>query len=94
DYSVHVYSRFRQGIMEGYSPEDAMRATIANTGRAVALNALAVAAGFAVMLLSEFPPLQQFGALIALTMAVSAGGALTILPASLLAVARRRSLAP
>ncbi len=90
DYSVHVYSRFRQGIAEGHSPEEAMGSTIANTGRAVALNALAVAVGFAVMFLSEFPPLRHFGALIALTMLVSAGGALTILPASLLAVARRR----
>lgn len=90
DYSVHVYSRFRQGMAEGHSPEEAMGSTIANTGRAVALNALAVAVGFAVMLLSEFPPLRHFGVLIALTMLVSAGGALTILPASLLAVARRR----
>ncbi len=33
DYSVHVYSRFRQGIAEGHSPEEAMGSTIANTGR-------------------------------------------------------------
>ena len=24
DYSVHAYSRFRQGIAEGHSPEEAM----------------------------------------------------------------------
>ncbi|MEA4884994.1 MAG: MMPL family transporter [Clostridia bacterium] len=88
DYSVHVYSRFRQGIANGLSGEDAIRDTISNTGQAVVLNAGAVALGFAVLLFSKFPPLRQFGMLIAATMAVSAGGALSILPVILLAVRR------
>jgi len=37
------------------------------------------------MLASKFPPVRQFGTLIAVTMAVSATGALSLLPVTLLA---------
>jgi predicted RND superfamily exporter protein len=89
DYGIHVYSRFRQGMGQGMSPEAAMHATIANTGRAIMTNALAVTAGFAVLLLSVFPPLRHFGGLVAVTMIISSIGSLTILPALLLAVRRK-----
>ncbi|MEA4883912.1 MAG: MMPL family transporter [Clostridia bacterium] len=89
DYSIHIYSRFREASLRGKSPSDALRETIATTGRAVVLNAGAVAAGFVVLMLSSFPPLRNFGGLIALTMATSSIGALTLLPALLLAARRR-----
>jgi len=42
-----------------------------------------VGAGFAVLLLSQFKPLNYFGLLIALTMFTSSVGALTIVPMAL-----------
>lgn len=91
DYSVHIYTSYSQRLAAGAAPREAMRATIAYTGRAVVLNAVAVAAGFLVMLTSEFPPVRQFGLLISVTMVVSSLGALTVLPA-MLVWARERSL--
>lgn len=85
DYSIHVYNRYSEGLRSGLTPDDAIHVTISNTGIAVALNALSVAAGFMVMLASKFPPVRQFGTLIAVTMAVSATGALSLLPVTLLA---------
>ena len=85
DYSIHIYNRFSEGLTNGLAPAEAIHDTISNTGIAVALNALSVAAGFMVMLASRFPPVRQFGTLIAVTMAVSAAGALSLLPVTLLA---------
>jgi len=85
DYSIHVYNRYSEGLRGGLTPDEAVHVTISNTGIAVALNALSVAAGFMVMLASKFPPVRQFGTLIAVTMAVSATGALSLLPVTLLA---------
>lgn len=85
DYSIHVYNRYSEGLRGGLTPDEAIHVTISNTGIAVALNALSVAAGFMVMLASKFPPVRQFGTLIAVTMAVSATGALSLLPVTLLA---------
>nr|MBO2470906.1 hypothetical protein [Bacillota bacterium] len=72
------------------SPREAAVTTLATTGRAVLLNAAAVAAGFLVLLLSTFPPLRTFGFLIALTMGVSSAAALTVLPALLVLASERK----
>lgn len=93
DYSIHVYNRFTEGLRNGLTPDEAIHITISNTGVAVALNALSVAAGFIVMLASKFPPVRQFGALIAVTMVVSSAGALSLLPVTLIAASRRTSKA-
>src|SRR5690606_16001025 len=92
DYSIHVYSRYREESVHGRGPRDAAITTLATTGRAVLLNAAAVAAGFLVLLLSVFPPLRVFGFLVALTMGVSSAAALTVLPALLLATDGARAV--
>lgn len=79
DYSIHVYSRYREETQAGRSPREAAVVTLATTGRAVLMNAVAVAAGLLVLLLSTFPPLRVFGFLTALTMGVAASAALTVL---------------
>lgn len=90
DYSIHVYSRYSEERRAGRPPQAAAMATLATTGRAVLLNAAAVAAGFLVLLLSTFPPLRTFGFLVALTMGVSSAAALTVLPALLVRAEERR----
>lgn len=89
DYSVHVYTRYTQNLAAGAAPRQAMLSTIVYTGQAVVVNAVSVAAGFIVTLTSKFPPVRQFGALISFTMAVSALGALTLLPVLLVAASER-----
>ncbi|MDI3280811.1 MAG: MMPL family transporter [Bacillota bacterium] len=89
DYSVHVFSRFREELLAGKPPLEAARATVLTVGEAVVYNALAVFAGFALLLWSEFRPVQYFGGLTALTMVVSMAGALLILPALLAVVYTR-----
>ncbi len=89
DYGIHIYNRYSEGLRCGLTPDEAVHDTISNTGIAVALNAISVAAGFIVMLTSRFPPVRQFGTLIAVTMVVSAAGALSLLPVTLIAASKR-----
>ncbi len=84
DYTIHFISRYRLEIEEGESPESAVIGATRTTGQAISFNAIAVAIGFGVLLASSFTPIATLGALVALTMVLSAGSALTLLPAALL----------
>ena len=64
-----------------------------STGRAVLINALAVMAGFLVIVASELIILKHFGALCALSIGLTALGALTIYPVLILTF-DRRTIAP
>jgi len=92
DYSIHVYSRYREEVEAGRSAAEAVVVTLATTGRAVLLNAAAVATGLLVLLLSAFPPLRIFGALAALTMGVASAGAMTVLTALLVRIDQARQV--
>lgn len=83
DYAIHFISRFRREMQSGETAERALQATIQTTGRGIAYNALALALGFAVLLLSSFKGTSNFGLLIAMTMVISALSAFTIIPALL-----------
>jgi len=54
------------------------------SGKAILINALAVATGFLVFLFSTFQSQIMLGILVAATMALSSLGALTLLPALIL----------
>ncbi len=84
DYTIHFISRYRQGLEEGESPENAVINSTRTTGQAISYNVIAVAAGFGVLIASSFTPIATLGALVALTMVLSGGSALTLLPAALL----------
>ena len=84
DYTIHFISRYRLQLEGGESPESAVIAATRTTGQAIFFNAIAVAIGFGVLLASSFTPIATLGALVALTMVLSAGSALTLLPAALL----------
>lgn len=89
DYTVHFLSKYRRERREGVEPQDAVSETIRTTGRAIIYNAVAVAAGFAVLLFSSFGPIATLGALVAVTMGISAIAALTLLPAALLMMKKK-----
>lgn len=90
DYTVHFLSRFHRGRSEGHKATEAVAETIQTTGKAIVFNVLAVAAGFAVLLLSSFGPIATLGAMVALSMGISGLAALTLLPTALLTTERPR----
>ncbi len=84
DYTIHFVSRYRLELDRGETPESAVIDATRTTGQAIFFNAFAVAVGFGVLLASSFTPIATLGAMVALTMILSAGSALTLLPAALL----------
>ncbi len=74
DYAIHfLWRRRRRG--------ESLAQTTAHVGPSIASNAIQVAAGFAVMALSDMVPMQRFGLLVALTMLLSAIATFVLLPA-------------
>ncbi|MFO7850264.1 MAG: MMPL family transporter [Spirochaetia bacterium] len=80
DYTIHFLSRYRIEWNTTGNADEAARRTVMTTGRAIVFNAVAVAAGFAVLLLSNFNPLRYVGVLVAIIMGTSSLAAMTILP--------------
>lgn len=85
-YAINYMERVRQELADGAGWEDAVSTTTSTKGRAVLINSLGVALGFAVLALSVMTPQKRFGMLIAFTMIVSALGTFSILPALLLTI--------
>jgi len=90
DYTIHCLEAYkRELIAAGGSQSSAvqsgefLRKVFLSSGKAIIINALSVGAGFAVLLLSNFVMLGDFGLLIAFTMFSSALVSLTVLPALL-----------
>ncbi|NMB24856.1 MAG: MMPL family transporter [Firmicutes bacterium] len=81
DYSIHFANRLRRARGQNGSLEDALKQTLSQVGTAITANALSVALGFMVLMLSSTVTIIQFGGLTALTMIVSAILALVFLPA-------------
>ncbi len=80
DYAIHFYHRYRLKFLESHDYEKATEQTMEETGVAIFINAITVAAGFAILLFSVFKGISLMGLLITLTMIWSSFGALTILP--------------
>ena len=83
DYVIHFLSRFRLESQQGKEPREAFERTMRSAGKGILYNALALVLGFAVLLLSTFQGLVNFGMLIVLTMAVASVSAFTVVPAIL-----------
>ena len=84
DYAIHLISRFRREVLAGKSMDNALQSTIQTTGRGIAYNAIALALGFIILLVSSFKGTNSFGLLIAMTMVISALSAFTVIPAILI----------
>lgn len=80
DYTIHYLSYYRFERQKTDNLETVARNTLKGVGKAIIFNAFAVAAGFLVMLLSNFTPLNYFGLLVAITMITSSTASLTLLP--------------
>lgn len=84
DYSIHFMNRLKVELRKSYSFEEAISKVIETTGVAILINALSVGLGFAVLTFASVIPLQRFGILILLTMFLSSGATLILLPAIIL----------
>ncbi len=84
DYAIYALYRLREDYQNRGSLEAALRAMMETTGRAVLFVALAISAGFAVYLVSDFYAFRILGIFMPLTMLTSSLTALTLLPALVL----------
>lgn len=90
DYGIHFIVRFREAAQDGSSSAAAVEIAGRSAGRGILYNALALALGFSVLLFSAFRGMRSFGGLISMTMIISAISALTVIPAILAVLPRRR----
>ncbi len=80
DYAIHYVHRVQHERRAGLGFDEAIPAAMRDSGVAIAMNALTVAAGFSALTLSAYRGVAHMGLLIAVTMLTSAFGALTLLP--------------
>jgi predicted RND superfamily exporter protein len=89
DYTIHFLTRFQREFQGEKSPQEALHTTLQTSGRAILINAASVMMGFLVLVFGNIVPMQRFGYLIAVTMVISALGAITLLPALILVTKAR-----
>ncbi|RAK08930.1 hypothetical protein C8C77_11579 [Halanaerobium saccharolyticum] len=80
DYTIHFLHSYHAERMNEDDLHLVTQRTLTTTGKAIIFNAISVAAGFMVLLFSNFYPLIYLGLLIAVTMLTSSIASLTILP--------------
>ena len=68
-YGIHLTNRFREETATGGDPDEAIVVTLDNTGAGLLGSAVTTGGAFAVLMLSEFPPIAQFGGITAITIA-------------------------
>lgn len=84
DYSIHYLSRLKKNFNQGLPFSQSLEDTVRHSGKAISFNALTVGLGFVALLFSILTPLITIGWMIAVTMIVSAGSTLVLLPVLIL----------
>jgi predicted RND superfamily exporter protein len=87
DYTIHFIEFFKREYRA--NEEGFLRRTYIGCGKAIMINALSVGAGFGVLALSQFKIIAELGALIALSMLITALVSLTVIPALLTVIKPR-----
>jgi hydrophobe/amphiphile efflux-3 (HAE3) family protein len=93
EFAVLLSGRYREERAAGLEPAAALERTYERTGAAVLASSTTAIAGFAVLLVSDFPMLRDFGAVTLVSLSVSLLGVMIVLPATLLWVEQRGPLA-
>lgn len=89
DFSIHFITWYRHERLRHPDVETALEEAILHKGRAILYNMFVIIGGFAVLALSRFVPLIEFGALVSLCMITTAVGSLVLVPAALRWLHRR-----
>ncbi len=84
DFTIQFLWRFKTNLLEGALYEDAVTASMAEIGRSIMINALAVMSGFSVLILSGFSSIRFFGYLVIISIGSCLAGALIIIPSILI----------
>jgi predicted RND superfamily exporter protein len=84
DYTIHFIEFFKHEYKSG--EPDFLRRTFIGCGKAIMINALSVSAGFGALAFSQFRIIAELGALIALSMLITAFVSLTVIPALLMVI--------
>ncbi len=90
DYAIHLLERYRLSRSEGMDNQAAAVDAVAVTGPAIFVDAVAVALGFGILVLSQVPPNARLGALVALSVVNCFVATLVVLP-GLLCIVRPRT---
>jgi uncharacterized protein len=80
DDTIHYFNDFNLQLRRTGDQASAIVAVVRSVGQPIVFTALALSAGFLVLCLSNFAPIQQFGYLASLTMAVGLVAELLITP--------------
>ena len=80
EFGLLLDARYAEARRAGLTPRAAQEEAVRRIGGAVAVSAATVAAGFAVLVVSRLPLLQQFGALVALELVACAIAAIVLVP--------------
>ncbi|GIR76175.1 MAG: hypothetical protein CM15mP78_08740 [Candidatus Poseidoniales archaeon] len=80
DYSIHMWRRFEVELKKRGDHWGALKEALDTTGVALMLSATTTMAGFAVLLFSPMPIIQDFGLITAITVLFSLVLALMVLP--------------
>ena len=78
DYGIHGGVRYRQGLLQGHTPAEALAATFRQAGPAIVTSAATTALAFAVLGLAHFRPLKELGTVVALGIVAILCGAATV----------------
>jgi hydrophobe/amphiphile efflux-3 (HAE3) family protein len=89
-YSIHVSERFTEDLKKFPTPGAACENTLTHTGMALAGAFLTTSGGFGILFFHQLPPLQQFGVMIALSIAYSFLASAYVLPTFLILWAKWR----
>jgi len=81
DDTVHFLSCFRREKQSGADSSVAIGRTFEKAGAAITFTSVVAAAGFAILLMAEFRPIQYFGLLAGITMITAWIGDVFVLPA-------------
>jgi hydrophobe/amphiphile efflux-3 (HAE3) family protein len=80
EFNILLMSRYFEERQAGFAPREAMSKASLRIGRAIAASGMTVMGGFAVLALSDFPLLDNFGIVTAVNIGVSLASTLILLP--------------
>ena len=83
EFAVILSAGYRSGRARGLEPVAALSRTYERTGAVVMASGVTAIAGFAVLLVSDFPMLRDFGAVTVVSLSASLLGVMVALPAAL-----------
>ncbi len=81
DNTIHFLNTYRYSMTKTSSMDEAIKTTLETGGKAIIFTALALIAGFSILVTSQFKPIVFFGIMMGFTFISTTTGALLILPA-------------